>query len=193
MEMFHSIQGEGHFSGTSVAFVRLAGCDVGCSWCDVKESWDANEHKVLSVNEIAEFCDENPSNIVVVTGGEPAMYDLSDLCQALHSIGKRIHIETSGAYPLIGQFDWVTFSPKKFKEALPEVAEIADELKVVVLNKTDLSFAESYAKQVKEQCLLYLQPEWEKREKAEEIILKYGLQNPQWKISVQSHKYLGVR
>jgi len=193
MEMFHSIQGEGHYAGTAVAFVRLAGCDVGCSWCDVKESWDAGKHELLDVSQIVTFCNENASDIVVVTGGEPTMYNLDSLCTALHAAGKRIHIETSGAYPLTGQFDWITFSPKKFKAPLPEVAEMADELKVVVLNKSDLEFAEKHATTVGEQCLLYLQAEWDKREKSNALILEHVQNNPDWKISVQTHKYLNVR
>jgi 7-carboxy-7-deazaguanine synthase len=193
MEMFHSIQGEGYFAGSSAAFVRLAGCDVGCPWCDVKESWDAGIHELISVADIRDFCSENSSDIVIITGGEPAMYDLTKLCEALHANHKQIHIETSGAYPLVGQFDWVTYSPKKFKEPLSEVGAIADELKVVVLNKSDFTFAEKHAKQVREQCLLYLQPEWEKREKTEALIVEYMSSNPKWKLSVQSHKYLGIR
>jgi 7-carboxy-7-deazaguanine synthase len=193
MEMFHSIQGEGHFAGTSAAFIRLAGCDVGCSWCDVKESWDAGKHQIIEIDELVDFCKANPSNVVIITGGEPAMHNLTLLCERLHAINKKIHIETSGVYPLVGQFDWITFSPKKFGEALPEVAAIADELKVVVLNKSDLTFAQSNQSGVREQCLLYLQPEWDKRIKAEALIAEFIGENPDWKISLQTHKYLNVR
>lgn len=193
MEMFYSLQGEGHFAGTPAIFVRLGGCDVGCSWCDVKDSWDADAHPKKSVQEIADFCDEHPSDFVIVTGGEPAMYDLTDLCNELRARGKRIHIETSGAHPVIGQFDWITYSPKKFKAPLSEVAAKAHELKVVVLNKSDLAFAMEHSETVGEQCLLYLQPEWDKREKAEKLIMEFVTDNPKWKVSVQTHKYLGIR
>lgn len=192
MEYFYSVQGEGVFTGHPAFFIRLGGCDVGCVWCDVKDSWDADKHPKKSIDFLISEAQKHPSKIVIVTGGEPAMYDLSEMCLRFHSAGFRMHIETSGAYPIIGNFDWVTFSPKKFKAPISEAASMADELKVVVFNKSDFKWAEEHQALVPSKCKLYLQPEWDKREEMQPLIFNYVLQNPIWNISLQTHKYLGV-
>ncbi len=192
MEYFYSIQGEGVHAGKSAFFIRLGGCDVGCVWCDVKESWDASIHPHLSVDFLLVEALKYPSKILILTGGEPAMYDLTAITNAFRKEGFSIHIETSGAYPLIGFFDWVTFSPKKFKAPIAEAASMADELKVVVFNKSDIAWAETHQNMVPHSCKLFLQPEWDKRKVTEKIIFDYVLQHPDWQISLQTHKYLGV-
>ncbi|MBO6515484.1 MAG: radical SAM protein [Bacteroidia bacterium] len=192
MEQFYTIQGEGHFVGSAAYFIRLAGCDVGCVWCDVKESWHTEGYPVYTPEELAIEAAKHPASIVVVTGGEPAMYDLTELCDALHKQGKRVHIETSGAHPIRGDFDWVTFSPKKFKAPLAEAASMANELKVVVFNQSDFKWAETHQKDVPASCELYLQPEWSKKEKLHDAIVSYVKEHTDWKIGIQSHKYIGV-
>jgi organic radical activating enzyme len=192
MEYFYSIQGEGVYTGQPAFFIRLGGCDVGCVWCDVKDSWDADKHPKKSIAFLLAEAKKHPSRILILTGGEPAMYDLTEISKAFKNEGFRVHIETSGAYELIGDFDWVTFSPKKFKAPIASAAILADELKVVVLNKSDIAWAESHQPMVTDTCKLYLQPEWDKREVTEKIIFDYVLQNPNWFVSLQTHKYLGV-
>ena len=192
MEYFYSIQGEGVYAGQPAFFIRLGGCDVGCVWCDVKDSWDADKHPKKSIDFLLAEAMKQPSRILILTGGEPAMYDLTEVTQAFKNEGFRIHIETSGAYELIGNFDWVTFSPKKFKAPIVSAASQADELKVVVFNKSDIAWAEEHQKMVPDNCKLYLQPEWDKREITEKIIFDYVLKNPNWFVSLQTHKYLGV-
>ena len=192
MEYFYSIQGEGVYTGQPAFFIRLGGCDVGCVWCDVKDSWDADKHPKKSIAFLLAEAKKHPSRILILTGGEPAMYDLTDISQAFKNEGFRVHIETSGAYELIGDFDWVTFSPKKFKAPIAAAAIRADELKVIVLNKSDIAWAESHQQMVPNTCKLYLQPEWDKREVTEKIIFDYVLKNPNWFVSLQTHKYLGV-
>ncbi|MDB4162006.1 7-carboxy-7-deazaguanine synthase QueE [Bacteroidia bacterium] len=192
MEYFYSIQGEGVYTGQPAFFVRLGGCDVGCVWCDVKDSWDADKHPKKSIAFLLDEAKKYPSRILILTGGEPAMYDLTQITQAFKKEGFRVHIETSGAYELVGDFDWVTFSPKKFKAPIAIAAIQADELKVVVLNKSDIGWAEEHQKMVPDTCKLYLQPEWDKREVTEKIIFDYVLKNPNWFVSLQTHKYLGV-
>jgi organic radical activating enzyme len=192
METFYTVQGEGFYSGRAAFFIRIAGCDVGCVWCDVKESWDRNDHEIFKVSDLITQVKESKTDFVVITGGEPAMYDLTFLTQELHKLGVEIAIETSGAYELIGEFDWVCLSPKKFKKPVDSVVKKAQELKIVVFNKSDLEWAESYASQVSGDCKLYLQPEWNKKEAMSELILSYIIKNTQWRISVQTHKYLGV-
>lgn len=192
MEYFYSIQGEGVYTGQPAFFIRLGGCDVGCVWCDVKDSWDADKHPKKSIDFLLTEAKKHPSRILILTGGEPAMYDLTEITKAFKNEGFRIHIETSGAYELIGHFDWVTFSPKKFKAPIVEAAARADELKVVVFNKSDIAWAESHQDLVPATCKLYLQPEWDKREVTEKIIFDYVLENPNWYVSLQTHKYLGV-
>ena len=192
MEQFYTIQGEGAFTGSAAYFIRLAGCDVGCVWCDVKESWNTEGHPVVASAELADAALNSGTEIAVITGGEPAMYDLNNLTQELQEKGMRTHIETSGAHPIRGNWHWVCFSPKKFKQPLPEAYEKADELKVVIYNKHDFKWAESHAEKVRKDCLLYLQPEWSRQEEMTPLITQYVKDNPRWKISLQTHKYMGI-
>lgn len=192
MEHFYTLQGEGVYAGHAAYFVRLAGCDVGCVWCDVKESWEVTEQQWMSVEEITKAASLHPSRIAVITGGEPLMYRLSALCDALHKAGFRVHIETSGAYPMSGSFDWICVSPKKFKAPLPEVVSVANELKVIVFNKSDFDWAEQHASMVNASCKLLLQAEWGKRAQMYPLMIDYALRNPRWNISVQTHKYLDI-
>jgi len=191
MEQFYTIQGEGFHKGTAAYFVRVGGCDVGCHWCDVKESWDADVHPPIATTAIVDQAVAH-SNVVVVTGGEPLTWDMTVLTEELKAKGARTHIETSGAYPLTGVWDWVCLSPKKFKLPQPEVYNAAHELKVIVFNKSDFEFAESQAAKVGSACILYLQPEWGVREKMIPQIVAYVMQHPQWKVSLQTHKYLNI-
>ncbi len=192
MDIFYTIQGEGAWSGSASYFIRLGGCDVGCVWCDVKESWDALKFPSYTADEIIEKFEPTTCNMVVITGGEPAMYNLTDLTNGLKNKGFKVHIETSGAYPLTGTFDWICFSPKKFKKPIENFGKKADELKVIVFNKSDFEWAETYRKEVGGKCKLYLQPEWDKRETVKEIIVDYVKMNPEWKVSLQTHKYLEI-
>lgn len=192
MEHFYTLQGEGKYTGTSAYFIRLGGCDVGCVWCDVKESWDADVHPKMSAEELRNIAAQYPGDLVVITGGEPAMYDLTVLVNALHSIGKYVAIETSGTSVLNGDVDWYTFSPKKFKSPVEEAYMKASELKIVIFHKSDLAWAEAHSLKVNEQCVLYLQPEWSKREQLLPTIIEYVKNHPKWKISLQTHKYLEI-
>lgn len=192
MEQFYTIQGEGYHTGKAAYFIRVAGCDVGCVWCDVKESWDAGEHPVVPINDIIQQAKAHACQLAVVTGGEPLMYDMTGLTDALHQSGFQTNIETSGAYPLSGSWDWVCLSPKKFKQALPDVIAAADELKIIVYNKSDFAWAEQYKQQVSAKCKLYLQPEWSVREKMMPLIVHYVKQHPEWQVSLQTHKYLDI-
>lgn len=191
MEAFYTIQGEGFHKGTAAYFIRVGGCDVGCHWCDVKESWNAELHPPTAIEQIVENA-EKYSRTIVVTGGEPLMWNMEPLTQMLKDKGMQIHIETSGAYKLTGIWDWICLSPKKMKLPTEEVYKVANELKVIVFNKDDFRFAEEQAAKVKEGCILYLQPEWSKREKMIPLIVDYVMQNPQWKVSLQTHKYLNI-
>jgi 7-carboxy-7-deazaguanine synthase len=192
MEQFSTVQGEGQFVGAPSWFIRLGGCDVGCHWCDVKESWDALAHPSVAVEDLADAALDSGRKIVVVTGGEPTMYDLAPLTAALRERGLRTHIETSGAHPLTGQWDWVTLSPKKFKACLPGAYLVADELKIVVFNRSDLAWSLTHAEQVGPECALYLQPEWDKRDEATWWILSHLAEHPAWRLSLQVHKFLGL-
>lgn len=192
MEQFYTIQGEGFHQGRAAYFIRLGGCDVGCVWCDVKESWDAETHPKKSIEEILLDVKKYPAEIVVITGGEPLMYELTELTSALQEENFKTHLETSGAYLLSGSWDWICFSPKKFKKPLAEVAVKADELKVIIYNKSDFSWAEEHTKTVSGNCKLFLQPEWSRREEVTPLIIEYIKQNPQWEVSLQIHKYLEV-
>ncbi len=192
MEEFLSVQGEGAHSGKVAWFIRLAGCDVGCVWCDVKESWDAGRHRILSVDEIVEKTVESGAPMVVITGGEPLLYDLDLLTAALIDEGLQVHIESSGAHPLSGNFHWITLSPKKFKAPLPGILPLADELKVVVFNKSDFAWAEKFAALVRDDCRLFLQPEWSRSREMSSLILDYIRLHPEWSISLQIHKYLDI-
>lgn len=192
MEHFYTLQGEGRYSGQAAYFIRLGGCDVGCVWCDVKESWDAAAHPAMDVVTMVGLAHTHPGRIVVVTGGEPSMYDLRPITRALKAAGLRAHIETSASSPLTGDWDWVTLSPKKFKAPLAVNMHLADELKVIVFNKSDFKWAEEFAAQVKPDCLLYLQPEWDKKDEMTPLIIDYIQQHPQWQLSLQTHKYINI-
>lgn len=191
MEHFYTIQGEGAHTGSAAYFIRLAGCDVGCSWCDVKESWDADSHPRITVRRMLEALLETPASIVVITGGEPLLQDLDTLTHALNAVGKQIHIETSGSSPLSGTLDWITLSPKRFKPPLEEIYPYVDELKVVVLRKKDLQWAKEHAAKCPARTQLLLQPEWDSPQ-AIPLIVEFVKENPEWKISLQTHKYLDV-
>lgn len=192
MEAFYTIQGEGMHSGTAAYFIRLGGCDVGCAWCDVKDSWDAGKWPVLNIQEIVNAALEYPGRLVVITGGEPLMYNLEPLTALLHENGFKIHIETSGVYPITGEFDWICFSPKKFKAPHSDIYNLADELKVVIYHKSDFEFAEKHAEKVKESCKKLLQPEWSKHETMIGQIINYVKSFPIWKISLQTHKFMDI-
>lgn len=191
MEEFYTIQGEGYHKGTAAYFIRIGGCDVGCHWCDVKESWNAKLHPPTEVEKIVDNAVKY-SKTVVVTGGEPLTWDMTKLTQGLKEKGAMIHIETSGAYPLSGTWDWICLSPKKIKLPTEEIYKVANELKVIVFNKHDLIFAEEQAAKVNEDCILYLQPEWSNRDKMIPMIVDYVMKNPKWKVSLQTHKYLNI-
>ena len=191
MEEFYTIQGEGYHKGTAAYFIRIGGCDVGCHWCDVKESWDANIHPPTDADTIAQNAAKY-SDTIVVTGGEPLMWDMNPLTRKLKALGLQTHIETSGAYPLSGDWDWICLSPKKRMLPTEKVLAKANELKVIVYNKSDFDFAEKHADQVNENCILYLQPEWSVREKIVPLIVDYVMKNPKWKVSLQTHKYLNI-
>jgi len=191
MEHFYTLQGEGHWAGTPAYFVRLGGCDVGCTWCDVKESWPKTGHEELSAQAITDIITQTPARRVVITGGEPTLHNLTALTDALHSAGLLVHIETSGTQPLTGSFDWVTFSPKKFKAPLPEYYAHAHELKIIVHNKHDLLWAEGHAEQVGPLCVHFLQPDWFRPESAAWII-EHAKAHPHWRMSLQTHKYLDI-
>lgn len=192
MEDFYTIQGEGFYQGHAAYFIRLGGCDVGCVWCDVKESWDAEAHPQVAVKEMAKRAAKSGSKIAVVTGGEPVMYELTPLTEALRAEGLLTNIETSGAYPLTGYWDWVCFSPKKFKAPHPSIYNHADELKVVIYNKSDFFWAEEHAALVRQGCQLFLQPEWSKEKEMLPLIIEYVKANPQWQVSLQVHKYMNI-
>ncbi|MES2807653.1 MAG: 7-carboxy-7-deazaguanine synthase QueE [Bacteroidota bacterium] len=192
MEEFYTIQGEGYNTGKAAYFIRLGGCDVGCHWCDVKESWDAELHPLTPADVIVNKAIVHPGKAVVVTGGEPLIYNLDYLTAQLQAKGVKTFIETSGAYPLSGSWDWICLSPKKFKGPTQQVAQKADELKVIIFNKSDFEFAEHHATLVPEGCKLYLQPEWSKSKEMTPLIVEYVMNNPKWEISLQTHKYLNI-
>lgn len=192
MEAFYTIQGEGFHQGKAAYFIRLAGCDVGCVWCDVKESWDASKHPVLSIETIISGAAAHAGRMAVITGGEPLMHDCRDLTEALRRSGFTTNIETSGAYPLSGDWDWICLSPKKFRPPLPEILSAADELKVVIYNNSDFQWAEKYAQLVSSRCKLYLQPEWDRSSQMTPYIIDYIKNNPKWEFSLQLHKYIHV-
>ncbi len=192
MEDFYTIQGEGFYQGHAAYFIRLGGCDVGCVWCDVKESWDADAHPKVEINEIVQKAKSSGTEIAVITGGEPAMYNLDLLTSELQSAGLKTNIETSGAYPLTGSWDWVCLSPKKFKAPHPSVFEKANELKIIVFNKSDFDWAEEHAAKVNSTCELFLQPEWSKEKEMLPLIIDYVKKNPRWKVSLQIHKYMNI-
>lgn len=192
METFYSIQGEGFHTGKAAFFIRLGGCDVGCSWCDVKESWNADDHPQRKTSDLAQEAANSGAEIVVITGGEPAMYNLEPLTNELCALGLQTHLETSGAHPVTGHWHWICFSPKKFKKPLPEIYQRADELKVVVYNKHDLQWATDHSAHVSSSCRLFLQPEWGRRELVKDLIADFVRNNTRWRISLQTHKYLNL-
>ena len=192
MESFYTLQGEGFHQGRAAFFIRLGGCDVGCVWCDVKESWDAGRHPRLTIEELVAAAAAYPGRLAVITGGEPLMHDCSALTSALRAAGFATHIETSGAWPLSGDWDWICLSPKKFKAPLPEIVPLANELKVVIYNKTDFAWAEEWAARTSPGCRLFLQPEWSKSATVTPLIIEYIKAHPQWEFSLQLHKYIHV-
>ena len=191
MEEFYTIQGEGYHTGKAAYFIRVGGCDVGCHCCDVKESWNADLHPPTLANTIVEHA-KKYSDTVVITGGEPLMWSMDYLTKMLRKNGLKTHIETSGAYSFSGIWDWFCLSPKKTKLPLEEVYKEADELKMIIFNKSDFEFAEDHAAKVGKNCELFLQPEWSRKEKMTELIVDYVMKNPKWKISLQTHKYLNI-
>lgn len=192
MEQFYTVQGEGYNTGKAAYFIRLGGCDVGCVWCDVKESWDANKHPLFTNEELLKNVLQHPAKTVVITGGEPCMYDLTELTDTFKANGINIWLETSGAYEIKGTFDWICVSPKKFKQPITESLAKANELKVVVFNNDDFKWAEKNAALTNKSCKLYLQPEWGKSDALNGRIVDYVKQHPQWTISLQTHKYLNI-
>ncbi|MDN4165943.1 7-carboxy-7-deazaguanine synthase QueE [Cytophagales bacterium LB-30] len=192
MEAFYTLQGEGYYQGHAAYFIRLGGCDVGCVWCDVKDSWEAERWPVQTVSQIVEEAVQFPGRLAVITGGEPAMYNLQALTAQLHARGFKTNIETSGVYPLTGAWDWVCFSPKKFKAPHESVYAQANELKVVIYHPSDLAWAESHAAKVSGACKLYLQPEWSKHQQMLPLIIDYIKANPKWEISLQIHKFMDI-
>ena len=192
MEHFYTLQGEGFHQGRAAYFIRLGGCDVGCVWCDVKDSWDADKHPKYSIEQLVTEVKKTPTQLVVITGGEPLMHQLDELTTALQSAGLETNIETSGAHPLSGHWNWICLSPKKFKEPLPGILPHAHELKVVIFNKSDFDWAEKYAALVSPSCRLYLQPEWDKAAQVTPLIIDYIKSHPQWELSLQVHKYINV-
>ena len=191
MEEFYTIQGEGHYKGTAAYFIRIGGCDVGCHWCDVKESWDAELHPPTATTQIVDNAVKY-SDTIVVTGGEPLTWNMGPLTQGLKAKGAKTHIETSGAYSLSGDWDWICLSPKKNKLPLDEVSQAAHELKMIIYNKHDFKFAEEQAARVGKDCMLFMQPEWSKREEMIPLMVDYVMKNPKWKISLQTHKYMNI-
>ncbi|MFC0771823.1 7-carboxy-7-deazaguanine synthase QueE [Terrimonas alba] len=192
MEHFYTLQGEGYYQGRAAYFIRLGGCDVGCVWCDVKESWDADKHPVIEIDFLIKEIKKTPAQIVVITGGEPLLHNLDALTSELKNAGLQTNIETSGSSPLSGKWDWICLSPKKFKGPLSEVINVASELKIIVYNKSDFAWAEKYAAIVPAACKLYLQPEWTKADQMTPLIVDYIKAHPQWELSLQIHKYINV-
>lgn len=192
MEIFYSIQGEGFHAGKPAIFIRLGGCDVGCHWCDVKESWDENDHPKMTIEQIIDGIKDFPSKTIIITGGEPLMYNLDQLTGSLKALGYSLHIETSGVYQFTGDFDWVCFSPKKFKKPHQSIYAVANEIKAIIFNKSDFKFADSFLEQLNDDCQHYLQPEWSKADAMTPQIIEFVKNNPNWNISMQTHKYLNI-
>jgi organic radical activating enzyme len=193
MESFYTIQGEGKFQGHAAYFIRLGGCDVACHWCDVKESWPIDAHPKKSVSELVSEALQYPGRIVVITGGEPLMHDLNPLTMAFQEAGFRTHIETSGVGKTVsGSWDWVCFSPKKFKEPNPDIFQLVNELKVVIFHPSDISWAETFVPKIAQDAILLLQPEWSKQTENNPLIVEFVKAHPQWNISVQTHKFLQI-
>lgn len=193
MERFYTVQGEGFNQGKAAWFIRLGGCDVGCVWCDVKDSWSVDAHPVFDTLFLAEEAKASGAKNVVITGGEPLMHNLDALTSHLRQFGLNVWIETSASSPFSGNFDWICVSPKKFKAPQPEILQKANELKVIVFNKSDFAFAESFKAHINPNCKLYLQPEWDKKDKMLPLIIDYIQKNPEWSLSIQSHKYINIQ
>ncbi len=193
LETFLSIQGEGYYAGQSAYFIRTQGCDIGCHWCDEPSSWEMNSKNQMSIKELMSSIEEVKTKNIIFTGGEPLMHNLDSVCQEMHAGGYKLHLETSGAYPLSGDWDWITLSPKKIKSPLVDIYELASELKVVIYNKNDFEWAMDQAKRVNPSCLLYLQPEWSKLKDMQSLIIDFINQNPKWNLSLQMHKYLSIK
>ena len=192
MESFYTIQGEGFYQGKAAYFIRLGGCDVGCVWCDVKDSWDASKHPLVNIESLVKEVKNTPAEMVVITGGEPLMHNLTVLTNKLQAAGLETNIETSGSSPLSGSWNWICLSPKKFKAPIPGVIPYANELKIIIFNKTDFKWGEEFAAQVSPNCKLYLQPEWSKAHEMTAFIVDYIKDNPKWELSLQLHKYINV-
>ncbi len=192
VEDFYTLQGEGRYTGQAAYFIRVGGCDVGCKWCDAKFSWNSAHHKMTSVDEIVERATSYAARNIVITGGEPTLYDLSELTEKLHDKGMRVFIETSGTNALVGHFDWVCLSPKSQQPPIKEAYGRASELKVIISKVEDIEFAERCAAKVSQDCLLYMQSEWSVRKEMMPIIIDYVMANPKWRVSLQSHKYMGI-
>jgi len=192
MEHFYTLQGEGMWAGNAAYFIRLAGCDVGCTWCDVKESWDRTKYSAVSLGEIKKWLESSPAEIVVITGGEPTLYDLNPLTQMIKLLGKRTHLETSGTNPLTGSWNWVTFSPKRFKRYEEAYSQHANELKMIIAHRNDLRWAKDMEEKTNPDATLFVQPEWDSRKDMESLCIDFIKENPRWKLSLQTHKYLGI-
>lgn len=192
MEHFYTIQGEGFHQGKAAYFIRLGGCDVGCTWCDVKESWDFDAHPLNSIENLVQAVKKSGAPMAVITGGEPLLHSLTSLTDALHQENIATNIETSGSSPLSGNWDWICLSPKKFKAPLPEILPLAHELKIIVYNKSDFDWAEKFAEQTSPSCQLYLQPEWSKAEAMTPLMVDYIKDHPKWQLSLQIHKFINV-
>ena len=191
MEMFYSLQGEGYYSGSPAFFIRIGGCDVGCGWCDVKESWDHDNHNILKISKIIDNIDKK-TKIVVITGGEPLMWDMTEITKKLKEKNLKRHLETSGTYDISGDWDWICLSPKKRKLPRKNLYQIANELKIIIYNKNDLVFAVEESKKVSSKCKLFLQPEWGKFDKINGKVVDFVKNNPRWTLSLQTHKFLGI-
>ena len=193
MEAFYTLQGEGFYQGKAAYFIRLGGCDVGCHWCDVKESWDVNAHPKLTIDQIVEEAAKHPGKLAVITGGEPLMHQLDELTDALHQAGIQTNIETSGVCEVVtGHWDWICFSPKKFKAPNPDIYDKAHELKVVIYHPSDFEWAEGYAAKMSPDCMLFLQPEWSKATAMTPLIIDHIKAHPRWILSLQTHKYINI-
>jgi organic radical activating enzyme len=192
MEDFYTLQGEGAHTGKAAYFLRVGGCDVGCYWCDVKESWNPDLHPLTAIEDIISRASGNPSGTIVLTGGEPLMYPLDPLCEGLKNQGHAIHLETSGSHPFSGRFDWVCLSPKRKSPPLEAIFPVANELKVIIFDESDYEWAEENAAKVSKDCMLFLQPEWSRFKEVTPGIVDYIMKNPKWRVSLQSHKYLHI-
>ncbi len=193
MEHFYTLQGEGYHQGKACYFIRLAGCDVGCVWCDVKESWDKENSTNLSPEELLDIVLAHKAERIVITGGEPAMYDLTSLCSVFKKSNIKVHLETSGAHSIIGSFDWICLSPKKFKKPLKASLALAHEFKAIIFHKSDLNWIQQFLKDIPSSCHLFLQPEWSKQNQNLNLIVDYVKKHPKWQVSLQTHKYMNIR